>query len=856
MFCGCFAPQKQSRQIAAADNQSASSEIVKKTPSVKMNLDTGSTFGIIRDVPSLYNITRCGPELETHTKIVDVPSPFKSDLLVDDELEPSRYLSIKFEGIHDSHYIGINEIVFKDASGNPIDYTNIEVDGNEVDHDSTQPAFPPNGWWAVVGGDHSLVFDFGEVTHVSQIYFYCANSASTPKKMEISDSKSFLSDTSNDYSTEYYFQTAGEPLTDPTSVVFADNKSCEQVIESLNQEKPSNKFASFTSSDGVCHYVFYEKGTRTSAYNYYFGSEPDKAIQLAKNTVVQDGVEIPKVELRAMKLSELQAVRAIIISKCIEDKWISSYDKRKLRPEEVNLYDLNQSLILPLTERRNCAFKELFTTGDSLPTYYVSHWWGEPVLDFIRCCEYHAERHGFSPDEAQYWVCAYANRQHDLGADLGDDPSKSSFNKTMALARGVLLVCDMNLVVASRIWVDFELYRTVAMQSGLDITMHANGSPHLIAASGLPNETPYQKNKREQNFPFALLCKKMLKVELHKGDSSMPIDKVRILNTMIEHRPLDSDEVLQRMKEKNLEDPRYQQDLEKYAISDNAIKAEIACKAISVALSTEGQDYNDFHGFDLLKIIASDTLRKTITFNDIVSLDAVDDDVLVTLVKLTENKSIETFELNAKGCINVTNAALEKLEISDTLSNLSLNLGYAKNITNDALIKFISSKLPESLETLDLEVSGYKTPEGNYLPNRYSTFLEEFANVIPHHLNTLKLNSTLDDEDGGLEGLLQLARSLPSSTVSLDLTFEQWDNFKSDMIIEIAKALPSTLQNFRICFYNGDHIEDNDMEMLASEISNKVNLKSFTLYTRSHGGYGYYKMRDIKSLEEILNFSA
>ena len=46
------------------------------------------------------------------------------------------------------------------------------------------------------------------------------------------------------------------------------------------------------------------------------------------------------------------------------------------------------------------------------------------------------------------------------------------------------------------------------------------------------------------------------------------------------------------------------------------------------------------------------------------------------------------------------------------------------------------------------------------------------------------------------------------------------------------------------------------MEMLASEISNKVNLKSFTLYTRSHGGYGYYKMRDIKSLEEIVNFSA
>jgi len=306
----------------------------------------------------------------------------------------------------------------------------------------------------------------------------------------------------------------------------------------------------------------------------------------------------------------------------------------------------------------------------------------------------------------------------------------------------------------------------------------------------------------------------------------------------------------------DLKDPKYQQDLQKYVIYDNAIKAEIACKAISVALSTEGQDYKNFYGFDLLQIIASDTLRKTIVLNDLVSLDTVDDDVLVSLIELTKNKTIETFELNAKGCRNVTNAALEKLELSDSLRHLALNLGYAKNITNDALVKFISSKVPESLETLDIEVSGYKTPDGTYLPERCSSFLEEFANTIPPHLNTLKLNSTLDDENGGLEGLLQLARSLPSSMVSLHLTFEQWSNFKSDMIIEIAKALPITLQDFSICFYNGDHIEDNDLEMFASEISNMVNLKSFKLFSRSHGRYGYYKVRDIKSLQEILKFAS
>jgi hypothetical protein len=765
--------------------------------------NSGGTFGTIHDIPAIFNITRCGPEEEIHTKLVDVPSPFKSTVRIDDELEPSRYIFIQFAGIHDSHYIGINEIEFRDADGNSIPYTNIGVDGQEVDHSTVNPAFPPNGWWAVVDGDHSLLFDFGEVTHVKEIYFWCANAASTPKTMEITDSKSPPMEASNNYDETLFFQMAGTPGTDPTTIEFEDNKSCEEIIEHLNNNRPDNKFESFVSSDGFSHFVFYEKGMRTSAYDYFFGREHDEAIALANNTEVEDGVEIPQVELRAMTLRELQAVRAIINSKCIQEGWISSYDQTKLRPEDVNLYDLNQSLILPLTEKRNCAFKELFSSGGSRPTYYVSHWWGESVLDFIRCCEYHAVRRALSPDEATYWVCAHANRQHDLGADLGNDPSESSFNKTMALADGVLLVVDMNVVVTSRIWVDFELYRTVHMGSGLDAITYANGSPHLIAAGNLPNESPYEKNKREQKFPFEHICSQVLKLELHKGDSSQEIDKVRILNTMINHRPLDCKDVLERSLKRDLKDPKYQEDLKHYSISDNAIKAEFACKAISVALCTEGQDYHNFYGFDLIHLIESDTQRKSVFLNDIVSLDGVTDDIMKTLVNLANLRSVERFEINAKGCRNLTDDVLDKIEFTNTLKHLSLNLGYARNITNDALINFMNAslKIPPSLETLDLDLSGFKSPEGNYLPNRYSDLLEALGRSIPPQLNSLKLVSTLDDDDGGLFGLLELCLSLPSTIRTLHLTFEQWDNFKSEMITDLAEALPKTLEDFSICFY-------------------------------------------------------
>ncbi len=57
--------------------------------------------------------------------------------------------------------------------------------------------------------------------------------------------------------------------------------------------------------------------------------------------------------------------------------------------------------------------------------------------------------HNLDPSRAKYWVCAYANRQHDLGADLGSDPSKSSFNVAMKMAGGVFLVIDPKVVVTS-----------------------------------------------------------------------------------------------------------------------------------------------------------------------------------------------------------------------------------------------------------------------------------------------------------------------------------------------------------------------------------------------------------------------
>jgi len=57
------------------------------------------------------------------------------------------------------------------------------------------------------------------------------------------------------------------------------------------------------------------------------------------------------------------------------------------------------------TRAAQVAFVELVATGAQPPLYFVSHWWGEPVFDFIKCIRRHAIDRKLDVTAA-YWVCA------------------------------------------------------------------------------------------------------------------------------------------------------------------------------------------------------------------------------------------------------------------------------------------------------------------------------------------------------------------------------------------------------------------------------------------------------------------
>eukprot|EP00971_Amphidinium_carterae_P226007 4482609-Amphidinium_carterae.1 len=155
------------------------------------------------------------------------------------------------------------------------------------------------------------------------------------------------------------------------------------------------------------------------------------------------------------------------------------------------------------------SYKELVSTGPNKPDWYCCHWWGEPIMDFLKCIEAHRElRHGSV--STAYWICAFANSQHNLEAELSDDPEKSSFRRAMSLATGVLLVLDKEATPFQRIWCDYELYKTLlSEEKSLDIAtvceVKGRFEPQVLAE--LPGESAVKKTSREANFPVSVLAK-------------------------------------------------------------------------------------------------------------------------------------------------------------------------------------------------------------------------------------------------------------------------------------------------------------------------------------------------------------
>ena len=80
--------------------------------------------------------------------------------------------------------------------------------------------------------------------------------------------------------------------------------------------------------------------------------------------------------------------------------------KQACHKDTINLYDFMHWCIKPKCAEKKCSYVQLVADEPQKPAWFVSHWWGEPVRDFVRCLNEHARVRALSSHTA-YWVCAY-----------------------------------------------------------------------------------------------------------------------------------------------------------------------------------------------------------------------------------------------------------------------------------------------------------------------------------------------------------------------------------------------------------------------------------------------------------------
>ena len=811
-----------------------------------MKTEKNKVFGIIDNVAAKYSTSRKG---EMHTKKVHLPPAFDGEIRIDDMLEPSQFLLVSFKGTHDTFYIGIQSIAFYSEHGQQIQFfKNVAVDGETVGKHGCMPALPSNDGWIAAGDEHSLLFDFGNEVHVACVSIICTHAASTPKEVYFTDGmvQAELSDSPR-YAQKSCIQLAGKAkaLDGVKFRLPSELKKkavpCEQLMEYLNANPPARGFQSFLSNDGKDVFAFYQQGCYTTAYDYFFGKDPAFSVKFV-NSLVKRRIEtvVENAVKRAMTLKELQAIRTLIVSECHKKKWKSSSDgKTVLTPEHVNMHDFYSNVIKPMTKKSKYSMKEILGSScECSPVYYVCHSWGQSVLDLIQCCEQHAVMNNLSSVEATYWISSFALRENEISAQL--NLTTSACNKALEKTKGVLLISDPNVTVANRVWVHYELIQAIDLQKPIDIAIFDEGKLKINTEYDFPHETKYHHRAREQEFPTKRITKEFLAADLWKGESSQNTDKIRILNTLCGRKDSIDDRSILNSSSKDM--------IESLNVVHSSLRALMARRAILSAITTDGKDLQDYFDSNLVETIKSSRDRKVVIYDYFESLESVSDEVFISLVDALGPET-EVFDLNVNNCSGLTDACLKDIKFPAQLKKLKLDIGKARNISNKSLLT-LAKEIPPNLEYLFLDVSGYKSPNGTYMP-RFNDFLNALTLAMPGSgLNTFALNTNLDDGERSSSALLDLATSLPGRLRTFSLTL-RWQGKTGALLPKLVSNLPHTIEHLSIAIKGGSYIDEGQLVQLRDQCKRLKALKNFQLTTCDDGKRGFYVIRNFNSITEL-----
>lgn len=365
----------------------------------------------------------------------------------------------------------------------------------------------------------------------------------------------------------------------------------------------------------------------------------------------------------------------------------------RISEEKFNLYHASYWIINPATQGYGpfgCSFVELIAEEKEAqrPKWFVSHAWLEPVCLFVANLSRHAHVRQLELNTA-FWVCAYANNQHHLEADVGEHPRRSSFYRAMQRCEGVVLLLDDQATPFLRIWCCFEEAIAVEKRNAnerrllLDVcATDADGVAHVITdgLAGIEKDMVpllglHHKTCREMTFPVRIL-ERGLRINILSASASHEADRTRILNSIaFPHAPLE--------------------DLSAIPPEEHSTYQTVNC-ALSAQFALASWCNCILHGWDaapLARALSADSSRRAVQLSFTGCTRFSDQDLAMLVDHLPESLEVLRLDLGFTGLRTLE--ALEELRRCKSLVHLELRFPGCKFLRSAAGLGSALAALPQ-----------------------------------------------------------------------------------------------------------------------------------------------------------------
>jgi len=289
-------------------------------------------------------------------------------------------------------------------------------------------------------------------------------------------------------------------------------------------------------------------------------AEPEKEEKFSDTIFWVDTVPLPEVYQQRSSHIAMAHERAIyrpqldelmkLIKEVLEAVSISE-GTRRLTWGSLNMYQASEHFLKPLTQRFDpCSFVEPVAAEPQVPEWFVSHWWGTPLVQTFAMLKYHQEqREGEAGEASAWWIDSFARCLHCVQPTRFPAPKDledAAFCKVLISTTcvGSVVLLDSSGMAFSRAWclLEFALSLDMPKDKSTGHVTDVVAWNHPLKKAGLLFDVGQGKSEEvlREGAVFPLdLYSKGYRVAVHKSEASLEADRKRILH-FLASTPADS----------------------------------------------------------------------------------------------------------------------------------------------------------------------------------------------------------------------------------------------------------------------------------------------------------------------------